>query len=159
MNKVARPRFSSAEAALRFYFRASEFLEATANGPLRIPRQIPAWLQAGQGVFEDYVAVGSNLCQLDDFQMWLMCELYGPTCFQARQRTLKSALRIAQVRFPRRRITRRGIGLARRSTVQMLRCRLVVIGLIPAVGGKCAGPGIPMGNPASERQGRIPMDQ
>ncbi len=159
MNKVARPRFSSAEAVLRFYFRAREFLEATANGALQIARENPAWSPTGHGIFEDYIAVASSLCQFDDFQIWLLRELYGPTCFYARQRTVGAALRSARKRYPGRRFTRRDIERVRRSTVLMLRCRLVVIGLVPPVGGACAGPPIAIGNDENERQGRAPMGQ
>jgi hypothetical protein len=157
MNKVAKPRFSSAEAALRFFFRARELLGATANGAFQIPRKSPAWLPASQGIFKDYIAVASSLCHLDEFQIWLMCELYGPTCFSARQRTLTSALRTAHGRFPCRQITRCEIGRVRRSTIQMLRCRLAVNGLVPAAGGAPARPVIATGNHASAPNGRASM--
>jgi hypothetical protein len=159
MNKVAKSRFGSAEAALRFYFRAREFLDATANGPLRIPHDSSAELPAGKGIFKDYTAVGSSLCHLDDFQIWLMCELYGPTCFHARHRTLERAVRTARSRFPGRPISRRDIERVRNSTVQMLRCRLVVMGLISVEGGACAAPVIVTGSRASARHGRAPMNQ
>jgi hypothetical protein len=159
MNKVAKPRFSSAEAALRFYFRAREFLGATVNGTLQISRNTFAELPAGEGIFEDYTAVASSLCHLDDFQIWLMCELYGPTCFHARNRTLGRAMRTARSRFPSRPISRRDIGRVRNSTVQMLRCRLAVMGLISVEGRACAAPVIVTGSQASARHGRAPMDQ
>jgi hypothetical protein len=136
MNKVAKPRFNSAEAALRFYFRAREFLGGGADGAFQIPQIIPPGATSGEETYGDFAAVGSSLCYLDEFEIWLMRELYGPTCFCPRQRTVARALRAARERFPDRRLTRGQIGRLRHSTVAMLRRRLALQGLIPAAAGE-----------------------
>jgi hypothetical protein len=159
MKRGADPEFSSAEAALRFYFRAREFLGVTANGVFQIARDSPGWLPAGEGILENYIAIAASLRGLDDFQFWLMHELYGPTCFRARQRTLGNALRTAQARFPRRVITRREIGRVRRSAVEILRRDLAVNGLVPAPGGAPAILVIASGEQADERDEHAPMRQ
>jgi hypothetical protein len=157
MNKGAKPRFNSAEAALRFFFRAHNLLGGSGESVFQVPRNLPEWLVHGEGVFGDFTAVASSLYQLDEFEIWLMSELYGPTGFDARQRTLGRAWRAAQTRFPDRRMTLRDIARFRRSTVEILRRRLAIKGLIPAAGGAPAGPVIGGGNHAGARTGTVPM--
>jgi hypothetical protein len=159
MNKVAKPRFNSAEAALRFYFRARSLLGAATDGEFQIPRLIPSCLPIGEGFFEDFLAVAFSLSQLDAFEIWLMCELYGPTGFRARQRTVEHALRMARARFPEHTLNRRELGRLRRGTVEMLRRRLALQGMIPAAGRATSRAPAGVGNHSGVSSGRAPMDQ
>lgn len=141
MNKVARPRFGSAEAALRFYFRARDILGGPDESALKVPVRIPHGIAYPDQTIWDFAAVGSSLVKLGEFENWLICELFGPTCFRPRDRTIDRALYAARIRFPGRRISRRKIERVRRDVLIFVRRRLALNGLIaPAAGGRRAGP-------------------
>lgn len=138
MSKVARPRFNSTEAALRFYFRAREFLGDSCDGALKIPTVTESGIPSLDRTFWEFAAIGSSLARLGEFENWLLCELYGPTCFSARQRTIGRALREARIRYPESSFSRRQIERVRRETLTGLRRRLALIGLISAPAGSCS---------------------
>jgi hypothetical protein len=139
MDSIPKPRFRSREAALRFYFRARELLGGSVPCPLEIQDEMPPGMSRGGGILGDFAVVGSCFHKLDDFQVWLMAEMYGPTRFGARQRTVGRALRAARTRFPERRITMRDVSRIRRATLELLRHRLAVTGLITPLPGTQAG--------------------
>src|ERR1700692_4855881 len=70
------PRFKSREAALRFYFRASELL--TPNGkPGIFSTRRPRHIHRGPNLIDDLLALDSCFHGLNDVQLWLLHELYG----------------------------------------------------------------------------------
>jgi hypothetical protein len=153
MDSIPKPRFNSPEAALRFFFRARELLDGSVRRAFQIRDELPPGASRGSGVFGDFAAVESCFDKLDDFQIWLMAELYGPTCFAARQRTVGRAWRAAQSQFPGRHITLRDMSRIRRGTLDLLRQRLAIKGLIPAATGTNAGPAIRVAGVARARGG------
>jgi hypothetical protein len=85
-------------------------------------------------VFADYFAVSACMRQLSEFEEWLMRKLNGPSGFVARQCPLEFVLAAARTRFPERHLTVREIARVRRRTVEELRSRLAVQGLVPRYG-------------------------
>jgi hypothetical protein len=124
-----RPRFSSPAAALRFYFRVHEFFRdhQTPGFTSRLANGSPP---SGRCVIEDYLAVDGCVRGLDEFQSWLLAELYGPTGFAARQRTVARACVAARLRFPERRVTAWMLGHIKRFALDAVADRLQRDGLI-----------------------------
>src|SRR5712692_6307055 len=90
MGAARKPRFSSVAAALRFYFRARELLHAE-HDQVYLRGEPCNRSGAPVSVMRDYRAVDVCLRELDGFQVWLIAEIYGPTGFAARQRTVTRA--------------------------------------------------------------------
>ncbi|HEY6421234.1 MAG TPA: hypothetical protein VIX59_19730 [Candidatus Binataceae bacterium] len=123
-----RPRFISPAAALRFYFRVHELFRDNQVRPFTpLPNgDVPS----GGCVIVDYLEVDGCVRGLDDFQAWLLAELYGPTGFAAHQRTVARACAAAQLRFPDRRITLCMLGRMKRLALEAVAARLHRAGLI-----------------------------
>jgi hypothetical protein len=95
------PRFKSREAALRLYFRASELLTPNAK-PGVFSAQRPPRIQSGPNLIHDFFILDSCFCGLNDVQLWLLRELYGPTGFDAKPRPLAELFEAARRKFPGR---------------------------------------------------------
>jgi len=130
MERESNPRFRSVAAALRFYFRARELLADSDRPSSRKLRPAKADCFATGGIIGDFLRVGSCMRGLDEFQLWLVAELYGPTCFAARQRSLSRACAKARRRFAGRHFTLRAIGRVRQDTIGLVGSRLEALGLI-----------------------------
>ena len=98
MAGVTAPRFKSREAALRFYFRARELLAPNAKPGIFFTRRPP--LQHGPNLVDDVITLDACFYGLNDVQLWLMQELYGPGGFGARPRTLAGIFAAARIKFP-----------------------------------------------------------
>jgi hypothetical protein len=135
MQHENKPRFTSVAAALRFYFRVRVLLEGTDHRRRR-PRQPLRVIGSGTGgAIEDFLSVAACVDELDDFEFWMLAELYGPTCFDPRQRTVSRALELARRTFPEREVTSHGMRRLRRATLALLGRRLKDLGLIPVGNG------------------------
>ncbi|HYB90443.1 MAG TPA: hypothetical protein VEC38_05295 [Candidatus Binataceae bacterium] len=140
MEEESIPRFQSVAAALRFHFRARELLADLDRRMLRSHGLRNAGCSATSGAIADFLRVGSCMRGLDEFQLWLMAELYGPTCFAARQRSLSRACAEARRRYPGRCFTLRSIARVKQSSLSLVRRRLEALGLIaPPPRGARAG--------------------
>ncbi len=133
MGQPIRPRFATAQDALRFYFRVRELvtehdkLPARGSGTTGVkPNKNCA------GVVGDFLDIAMCVQELDRFERWLLGELYGPTCFYARERTLTRAFEAAQRRFPGRSSSARELARKHRAAIDKLAGALRQSGIIGA---------------------------
>ncbi len=123
MGQPTRIRFATAQEALRFYFRAQELLAKTGQQPDRdreAAARNPGHTPPPVDVVADFVRIAVCVRRLDGFERWLLGELYGPTCFYARERTLSRAVRAAQRRFPGRNASARELARRHRAAMEKL---------------------------------------
>jgi hypothetical protein len=100
MAGVTAPRFKSREAALRFYFRASELLTPDANPGIFSPRHLPK-VHDGPNITHDLIALDSCFHGMNEVQLWLLHELYRPGAFSTKPRPLTAVFAAARSKFPR----------------------------------------------------------
>jgi len=98
------PRFKSREAALRLYFRANELLTPNAKPGIFSHRRPPR-VNNGLDLIDDFFTLDSCFCGLNDVQLWLLRELYGPSGFRIRRRSLTEMFEAAKRKFPDRELT------------------------------------------------------
>jgi hypothetical protein len=132
MGQETKARFNSAAAALRFYFRARELLEGPGGLRRRARHQPYCAHEAESSLIGDYLSLSACIDELDDFQLWLLSELYGPTCFAPRERTVARACEEARRAFPDRRLTRQALGRLRHQALAQVRRRLEDMRMIAA---------------------------
>lgn len=126
------PRFKSAGAAVRFYFRATEVLSAKASNRLYLEGRIPATgHSARQDLTLDYLTVAACMKDLNELQRWLLRELYQPLPFGHPPSSVTRACETGRQLFPRVRWTIQGVGRLHRHTLRMVEKRLADKGLIP----------------------------
>ncbi len=94
------PRFRSPEAALRFYFRASELLCDKPKPGLFSSKSSARKTSPHPNVIVDFLTVDSCFTELNEVEIWLLRELYGPTCFGWTQRRVAELYKAARERFP-----------------------------------------------------------
>jgi hypothetical protein len=127
-----KTRFKSAEEALRFYFRLRELLH---NGRSRrlvadeLPRNVCA---VALNAIDDYQCIGWCMRSLDQIALWLLSELYGPTCFGVHRRTLSHARRAGRLEFPEHEFRLREVGLIHEHALGVVKRGLHELGMIPA---------------------------
>jgi hypothetical protein len=124
-------RFKSAEDALRFFFRVRELLGGGHAGRLR-PDELPtAACRDAANALDDYECIGWCMRGLNEVELWLLGEIYGPTCFGERRRKLSYAFEAAQREFPRRELRLRQLSALHRKSIDAVQMRLRGLGLIP----------------------------
>ena len=96
-----QPRFSSREAALRFYFRARELLARDAKPGLNCRKRYGPML-GGPNVIEDFLTVDACFQGIDDIQLWLLSEMYGPGGFGMTARPVSAVFDALRQEFPDR---------------------------------------------------------
>jgi len=123
MNREFSPRFRSAAAALRFFFRISALLYGNPDNPHAGSFPMArSELGRQSGALGDYLRIGSCVGDLTEIQFFLLGEYYGPTCFAPR--TLRGAFGAARGVFPDCARPQGPAGAARRATLPALRARL-----------------------------------
>jgi hypothetical protein len=120
MGQPARPRFATAQEALRFYFRAQELIAESrppgrASGTKGRSRE-----EAAPDVIRDFLGIAVCMRRLGGFEVWLLAELYGPTCFYVRERTLTRVFQAARRRFPGQSTSARALARKHRATIDKL---------------------------------------
>ncbi len=106
MPEDTKSRFRSPEAALRFYFRASELISANPKPGIFSRRAAPrAYQPPNRDVMGDFLTLDSCFQEMNEAQVWLLQELYGPTCFGTPQRRAAELYEAARRRFPKWRWT------------------------------------------------------
>jgi hypothetical protein len=106
-----KTRFRTAEEALRFYFRLRELLHSGRPRRL-VADELPADVCAvALNAIDDYQCIGWCMLGLDEVALWLLSELYGPTCFGVHRRTLSHARKAGRLEFPGREFRLREVGL------------------------------------------------
>jgi hypothetical protein len=94
------PRFRSREAALRFYFRARELLTPNQK-PGIFSKKCPARDREGPNVIVDFRLLDACFRGMDDAQLWLLREMYGPGGFGVKARSVAKVFETAQRKFPK----------------------------------------------------------
>jgi hypothetical protein len=133
MGQPSRARFATVQEALRFYFRAQELLADERMRGVEMSEDSRAAVSAASDVIRDYRAVARFVRGLDQFESWLLAELYGPTCFYVRERTLRRAFATARRRFAGSCARRRDLARIHRALIARLADYLRQDGLIAAV--------------------------
>jgi hypothetical protein len=127
-----KTRFRSAEEALRFYFRLRALLHSGRTSRL-IANELPASVCAGAvTAIDDYQCIGGCMHGLDELALWLLGEVYGPTCFGVHRRTISHACKAARLEFPRRDFRLREVGTLHDHALGVVRRRLQMMHMIPA---------------------------
>lgn len=116
------PRFSGPEAALRFYFRASELL---CDKPGLFARgSSTRGMSPGPNAIGDFLAVDSCFTELSEVEIWLLRELYGPTCFGWTQRKARELYKAARKRFPNHQWTPQTVRCFKQRTLALIEEKL-----------------------------------
>jgi hypothetical protein len=127
-----KTRFKSAEEALRFYFRLRELLYSGRSRRL-VADELPTNACAvALNAIDDYQCIGWCMRSLDQIALWLLSELYGPTCFGVHRRTLSHARRAGRLEFPEREFRLREVGLIHEHALGVVKRGLRELGMIPA---------------------------
>src|SRR5580700_7828010 len=100
MAGATEPRFRSREAALRFYFRAGELLAPNAKPGVFSKGRVRN-LGRGPNVILDFGSLDTCFRGMNDRQLWLLRELYGPSGFGTRQRPLVEVFEKLRRKFPK----------------------------------------------------------
>lgn len=87
MNRQFIPRFTSAAAALRFFFRISALFCGAAIDPRLQPHRMTRnGLACQHGAFGDYLRIGACVRDLSEAQFHWLCLCFGPAWFTPRSR-------------------------------------------------------------------------
>ena len=129
MPGVIEPRFKSREAALRFYFRASELLKPNTK-PGVFSRRRPPNHRRAVNIIDDMFALDACFHGMNDVQLWLLHELYGPGGFCVRPRPAAEVFEALQRRFPEREWTPHRIAQFRQEALKIFEAHLQREGLM-----------------------------
>lgn len=124
MAGVTAARFKSREAALRFYFRAGELLTPNAKPGIFSTRRPPR-VHPGPGIVHDLIALDSCFHGMNDVQLWLLHELYGPGAFSTRPPPLGRIFEAARCKFPKHQWTPRRIAQFKREALKIFEAHLL----------------------------------
>ncbi len=126
-----KTRFKKTEDALRFYFRLRELLHSGRARRL-VADELPvaACLRASNAI-DDYQCIGWCMQGLGEIDLWLLSEVYGPTCCGVHRRTFAHACKAGRLEFPNREFRLRQVGLIHRYAIGVVSRRLRGLGMIP----------------------------
>jgi hypothetical protein len=126
-----RIRFRRAEEALRFYFRLRELLHSGRTRRL-IADELPAnACTTAANAIDDYQCIGWCMRGLDEIALWLLSEIYGPTCFGVHRRTLAHTCKAGRLEFPQREFRMREVGMIHERALGVVKRGLRELGMIP----------------------------
>ncbi|MDO8433899.1 MAG: hypothetical protein Q7S58_15990 [Candidatus Binatus sp.] len=115
--ETEKSRFKTTSTALRFFFRVRELVHGGCAQRLR-PRELPSVAGfAARSAIDDYHSIGWCMRGLDELQLWLLSELYGPTSFGVRRRTYAEASEAGRIEFREFGIGRRRMALVHRLAI------------------------------------------
>jgi hypothetical protein len=117
------PRFKSREAALRLYFRAGDLLAPNAKPGIFSNRRPPR-TNHGLNLIDDFFTLDSCFHGLNDVQLWLLRELYGPSGFRVRRRSLVEMFEAARRKFPARDLTPQSFAQLRHEALKIFEAHL-----------------------------------
>ena len=127
-NKI---RFRRAEEALRFYFRVRELLHSGQTRRL-MAEELPAdACTTAANAIDDYQCIGWCMRGLDEIALWLLSEIYGPTCFGVHRRTFAHTCKAGRLEFPQREFRLREIGMIHERALGVVKRGLRELGMIP----------------------------
>ena len=126
-----KTRFRRAEEALRFYFRLRELLHSGRTRRL-VADELPAdaCIVAANAI-DDYQCIGWSMRGLDELSLWLLSELYGPTCFGVHRRTFSHACKAGRLEFPEHKFWLRAVGILHEHALGVVKRGLRRLGMIP----------------------------
>jgi len=131
MSDENKTRFRRAEEALRFYFRLRELLHSGRTRRL-VADELPAdACTVAAHAIDDYQCIGWCMRGLDEVALWLLSELYGPTCFGVHRRTFSQACKAGRLEFPEREFRLREVGLIHEHALGVVKRELRGLGMIP----------------------------
>jgi hypothetical protein len=126
-----KTRFRRAEEALRFYFRLRELLHSGRARRL-VADELPAdACTVAANAIDDYQCIGWCMRGLDEIALWLLSELYGPSCFGVRRRTFSHACKEGRREFPDHEFRLREVGTLHEYALGVVEGRLRRLGMIP----------------------------
>ena len=126
-----KTRFRRAEEALRFYFRLREVLHSGRTRRL-VADELPAVAcVVATNAVDDYQCIGWCMRGLDEVALWLLSELYGPTCFGVHRRTFSHARKAGKLEFPHREFRLREVGMIHEHALGVVKRGLRELGMIP----------------------------
>ena len=126
-----KSRFKGAEEAMRFYFRLRDLLHRGCATRL-VAAELPAdACPSAVNAIDDYRSIGCCLRGLDEVALWLLSELYGPTCFGVHRRTFSHARRAGRQEFPRREFRLRELALIHEHALGVVKRNLRELAMIP----------------------------
>jgi len=111
MSEENKTRFRSAEEALRFYFRLRELLYSGRTRRLVADELLADACTIAANALDDCQCIGWSMRGLDDLALWLLGEIYGPTCFGVHRRTFSHACKAGGLEFPDREFRLREVGM------------------------------------------------
>jgi hypothetical protein len=125
-------RFRRAEEALRFYFRLRELLHSGQTRRL-VADELPldACTVAANAI-DDYQCIGWCMRDLDEIALWLLSDIYGPTCFGVHRHTFSHACRTGRLEFPGREFRLREVRTIHNHAVDVVKRGLRELRMIPA---------------------------
>ena len=131
MSDDNKTRFRKAEEALRFYFRLRELLHSGRTRRLTA-HELPAdACTLGANAIDDYQCIGWCMRGLDELSLWLLSEIYGPTCFGVRRRTFSQACKAGRLEFPGHEFRLREVGMIHERALGVVKRGLRGLGMIP----------------------------
>ncbi|HLX04211.1 MAG TPA: hypothetical protein VKR28_01690 [Candidatus Binatus sp.] len=126
-----KTRFRRVEEALRFYFRLREVLHSGRARRL-VADELPAHAcVVATNAIDDYQCIGWCMRGLDEVALWLLSELYGPTCFGVHRRTFSHARKAGKMEFPDREFRLREVGMIHEHALGVVKRGLRELGMIP----------------------------
>jgi hypothetical protein len=123
MAGLTAPRFKSREAALRFYFRASELLKPNAS-PGIFSSIGPPRIHDGPHLIRDLSVLDSCFDGMNEVHLWLLRELYRPGCFNPRPRPLGEIFEAVRSQFPKLEWTPQRITQFKREALKIFEAHL-----------------------------------
>jgi hypothetical protein len=126
-----KTRFRGAEEALRFYFRLRELLHSGRTRRLVADELPDDACVAAANAIDDYQCIGWCMRGLDEIALWLLSEIYGPTCFGVHRRTFSHACKAGRLEFPQRQFRLREVGMIHEHALGVVKRGLRVLGMIP----------------------------
>ena len=127
-NKI---RFRRAEEALRFYFRLRELLHSGRTRRLMADELPTDACTTAANAIDDYQCIGWCMRGLDEIALWLLSEIYGPTCFGVHRRTLAHTCKAGRLEFPQREFRLREGGMIHERALGVVERGLRELGMIP----------------------------
>ena len=126
-----KTRFRRTEEALRFYFRLREVLHSGRARRL-VADELPAVAcVVATNAVDDYQCIGWCMQGLDEVALWLLSELYGPTCFGVHRRTFSHAREAGKLEFPHREFRLREVAMIHEHALGVVKRGLRELGMIP----------------------------
>ena len=118
------PRFKSREAALRFYFRAGELLAPNAKPGGFFSRRPPK-RHRDPNLIDDVFVLDSCFRGLNEVQLWMLRELYGPGCFTVKTLPFSELCERVRRKFPDRQWSAHQIAQFKHEALKIFEARLM----------------------------------